>query len=98
MLVLENAASTEQVRLLLPASPTCGVLVTSRRVLATLNGAHPLHLDVLSPAEAVDLLGKLAGPERVSADPAAAEAVVRWCGYLPLAIRIAGARLKARPA
>jgi tetratricopeptide (TPR) repeat protein len=97
LLVLDNAATSEQVRPLLPASPTCGVLVTSRRVLATLDGARPLHLDVLPPAEAVELLGKLAGPERVSANPEAAAAVVGWCGWLPLAIRIAGARLKARP-
>jgi tetratricopeptide (TPR) repeat protein len=98
LLVLDNVADTEQVRPLLPASLTCGVLVTSRRVLVTLDGTHPLHLDLLPPAEAVELLGKLAGPQRVSADPQAAQAVVRWCGYLPLAIRIAGARLKARPA
>jgi tetratricopeptide (TPR) repeat protein len=98
LLVLDNAATSEQVRPLLPASPTCGVLVTSRKVLATLDGARPLHLDVLPPDQAVELLGKLAGPERVSADPEAAAAVVGWCGWLPLAIRIAGARLKARPA
>ncbi len=97
LVVLDNAGSTSQVRPLLPASPTCAVLVTSRQVLATLDGAHPLHLDLLPPREAVELLGKLAGQERVSAEPGAADAVVRCCGLLPLAIRIAGARLKARP-
>src|SRR6266536_3084097 len=97
LVVLDNAGSTSQVRPLLPASPTCAVLVTSRQVLATLDGAHPLHLDLLPPREAVELLGKLAGQERVSAEPGAADAVVRCCGLLPWAIRIAGARLKARP-
>src|SRR6266536_595096 len=87
----------EEASALLRASPTCAVLVTSRQVLATLDGAHPLHLDLLPPREAVELLGKLAGQERVSAEPGAADAVVRCCGLLPWAIRIAGARLKARP-
>jgi len=97
LVVLDDAGSSEQVRPLLPASPACAALVTSRRVLATLDGTQPLHLDLLPADEAVELLAKLAGPERISADPQAAEEVVRRCGYLPLAVRIAGARLAARP-
>jgi DNA-binding SARP family transcriptional activator/tetratricopeptide (TPR) repeat protein len=100
LLVLDNAHDAAQVRPLLPASPTCAVLVTSRQVLATLDlgGAQPLHLDALPPGQALELLARIAGPRRVAAEPDAAGEVVRHCGYLPLAIRIAGARLAARPA
>jgi tetratricopeptide (TPR) repeat protein len=97
LVLLDNAASSEQVRPLLPASPTCEVVVTSRRVLATLEGARPLHLDVLAHDQALELLGRIAGPERVAGDPEAAAEVVHRCGHLPLAIRIAGSRLAARP-
>jgi tetratricopeptide (TPR) repeat protein len=95
LVVLDNAAGSEQVRSLLPASSTCGVLITSRRVLATLEGAHRVHLDVLPHNQALELLGRIVGSERVAADRHAAAEVVRLCGYLPLAIRIAGARLIA---
>jgi DNA-binding SARP family transcriptional activator/Tfp pilus assembly protein PilF len=97
LVVLDNARDAAQVRWLLPASPTCAVLVTSRRVLATLDGACHLHLDVLPAAEAVELLDRLVGAERVAAEPDAAERLVQLCGRLPLAVRIAAARLAARP-
>src|SRR5882672_7696422 len=97
LVLLDNAGSPEQVRPLLPASPSCGVVVTSRRVLATLEGTRPLHLDVVAPDQALELLGRIAGPERIAGDPEAAGEVVGYCGHLPLAIRIAGARLAARP-
>jgi DNA-binding SARP family transcriptional activator len=97
LLLLDNARSIAQVRPLLPGSPTCAVLVTSRQVLATLEGAHPLHLDLLPHGEALELLGRISGPQRVGAEPSAAAEVVRLCSRLPLAIRIAGARLAARP-
>jgi DNA-binding SARP family transcriptional activator len=97
LVVLDNAADVAQVAPLLPGVPTCGVLVTSRRVLASLDGAVHLHLDVLAPEEATALLGRLAGAERVAAEPEAAASVARLCGFLPLALRIAGARLAARP-
>jgi DNA-binding SARP family transcriptional activator/Flp pilus assembly protein TadD len=96
--VLDNAATAKQVRLLLPASPGCAVLVTSRRHLADLDGVVNLHLDVLTADEASALLARLAGPHRVAAEPTAAAEVVRLCGGLPLALRIAGARLAARSA
>jgi tetratricopeptide (TPR) repeat protein len=98
LVVLDNASSTEQVRLLLPGSPTCLVLLTSRRRLAALDGALFLDLDVMDPSEALDFLRKLAGPERVNAEPEAADRIVTLCGRLPLALRIAGSRLGARPA
>jgi DNA-binding SARP family transcriptional activator len=97
LVVLDDAADAAQIVPLLPASPGCGVLVTSRRVLSALEAAH-LHLDVLEPAEAVELLGRLAGRERLAAERGAAVEVAHLCGHLPLALRIAGARLAARPA
>jgi tetratricopeptide (TPR) repeat protein len=96
LVLLDNARSDEQVRPLLPGSPTCTVLVTSRQVLATLEGVHGLHLDVPVLEHALWLLSRLAGESRVVAEPEAAADVVRSCGRLPLAIRIAGARLVAR--
>lgn len=97
LIVLDNAASTAQVSPLLPAGPGCLVLVTSRRRLVGLDGVRPRSLTVLTPTEAVELLARIAGPERVRADPGGAAEVVRRCGYLPLAIRLAGARLAHRP-
>jgi DNA-binding SARP family transcriptional activator len=98
LVVLDNAADAAQVVPLLPASAGCGVLVTSRRVLAGLAGAAHRHLDGLADAEVLELLGCLAGQERMAAEPEAAAEVARCCGSLPLALRIAGARLAARPA
>jgi tetratricopeptide (TPR) repeat protein/transcriptional regulator with XRE-family HTH domain len=97
LIVLDNARSAEQVRPLLPSSPTCGVLITSRQVLATLEGSRPLHLDVLSPEQGVVLLGRVARRELGTTELQAAAEVVACCGGLPLAVRIAGARLAARP-
>jgi tetratricopeptide (TPR) repeat protein len=96
LVVLDNAASAAQVRSLLPSSPGCAALVTSRNLLADLD-ANPLHLDVMVPQEAARLLGRIAGPQRVAEDPAAAARIADLCGHLPLALRIAGARLAARP-
>ncbi|MFL6071850.1 MAG: BTAD domain-containing putative transcriptional regulator [Mycobacteriales bacterium] len=97
LVVLDNAADAAQVRPLLPGGPGCAVLVTSRQVLSTLDGAVPLHVAVLTPGEAVALLGRLAGPARVAGERSSALTVAGCCGYLPLAVRIAGARLAARP-
>ena len=97
LVVLDNAADATQVAALLPGSAGCGVLVTSRRALVGLPGAVLLELEVLAPGEAAALLGRVAGPARVAAEPEAAAELVRCCGGLPLALRIAGARLAARP-
>jgi DNA-binding SARP family transcriptional activator/tetratricopeptide (TPR) repeat protein len=97
LLVLDNAASEAQVRPLLPGSRGCAVLVTSRVRLSGLEAAHPLTLDVLAPDQAVELLAKLAGSGRVATEPEAAQLIARLCGWLPLAVRIAGARLAGRP-
>ena len=96
LLVLDNARGAEQVRPLLPGGPSCGVLITSRQVLGTLEGGRALHLDVLPEGPALELLGRVAGAGRVAAEPRDAAEVVRCCAGLPLAIRIAGARLAAR--
>ncbi len=95
-MVLDNAASSEQVADLLPAAAGTLALVTSRRRLAGLDGVHPESLPVLSEGEAVTLLTRIAG-DRVSAQPIEAAEVVRRCGGLPLALRLAGARLAHRP-
>jgi DNA-binding SARP family transcriptional activator len=98
LVVLDDASTEAQVLPLLPAGPGCAAVVTSRRLLAGLTGGSHVHLDVLPAGEAVTLLGRLAGERRVAAEPAAAAEAARLCGYLPLALRIAGMRLAARPA
>ncbi|WP_169806905.1 AfsR/SARP family transcriptional regulator [Actinomadura macra] len=97
LLVLDNAASAAQVRPLLPGTPDCLVLITSRRRLADLEATHTLSLDVLSPEDAAALFTRIAGDTHPLADPLAVQEVMRLCGYLPLAIRIAAARLRTRP-
>jgi DNA-binding SARP family transcriptional activator len=100
LIVLDNAASAEQVRPLVPGSPGCLVLVTSRDRLDGLvarDGARRVALDRLTPAEATDLLGRLLGAGRIAAEPAATDELARTCAYLPLALRLAAAALLARP-
>ncbi|MEU2614465.1 BTAD domain-containing putative transcriptional regulator [Micromonospora sp. NPDC007271] len=97
LVVLDNAADTAQVAPLLPNGPDNLVLITSRRRLIGLDDGRPSSLPVLDPDEAVELLARIAGPERVAAEPGAAAEVARRCGHLPLAIRLAGARLAHRP-
>jgi len=97
LVLLDNAYDEAQVRPLLPGSPTCAVLVTSRARLSALEGAEALNLEVMPETEALSLLQKLAGAERIKADPEAAKRIVKLCGYLPLAIRIAGGKLKGKP-
>jgi DNA-binding SARP family transcriptional activator len=97
LILLDNAECEAQLRPLLPGTPGCAVLVTSRTRLAGLNGARLVDLDIFEPDQAVDLLARVAGPQRVAAEPAAAREIVRLCGFLPLAVRVAGARLGARP-
>ena len=97
LVVLDNAADAGQVRPLLPAGPGCAVLVTSRVILSGIDGARHLRLDVLTSGEAIELLGEVVGQARIAAEAEAAADVVRRCGSLPLALRIAGARLSARP-
>ena len=98
LILLDNARSESQVRPLLPGTPGCLVLITSRRRLKGLDDAHILSLDLLSAPDAVSLLRAVAGADRVPpGDPLSGE-VAELCGHLPLALRIAGALLRHRPA
>lgn len=96
VIVLDNAASSEQIVPLLPTEPSTVVLVTSRRRLTHPDVGPSQTLSVLTTQESVDLLAFSVGRDRVEAEPEAAVEVVRRCGRLPLAIRLAGARLAHR--
>ncbi|WP_232376802.1 ATP-binding protein [Amycolatopsis aidingensis] len=92
LVVLDNANGAGQVRPLLPGSPGCLVVVTSRDSLTGLvvtEGAARLTLDLLTEPEAVALVGGIVGAERAAAEPGAVRELVRCCGRLPLAVRIA---------
>ncbi|MGW6930537.1 BTAD domain-containing putative transcriptional regulator [Lentzea sp. NPDC054927] len=93
LVVLDNAGSAAQVRPLLPG--TGMVLVTSRRRLVDLDAAHTVSLDVLSEKDSLNLLTGIVGKR---ADLESCREIVRLCGYLPLAVRIVGARWRTRPA
>ncbi|MCL9757976.1 BTAD domain-containing putative transcriptional regulator [Frankia sp. AiPa1] len=96
LIILDNAANEAQLRPLMPSSPGCAVLVTSRTRLQGL--AMPCWVvDVLIPDDAVELLEKVVGAARVGAEEKAARDIVGLCGYLPLAIQIAGRKLAAHP-
>ncbi|MFC5823148.1 AfsR/SARP family transcriptional regulator [Nonomuraea insulae] len=97
LVILDNARDVRQIRPLIPAGPGCRVLITCRDPLATLDNARHLHLGALNAADAAALLSRLAGPDRVRAEPQTAERIVHLCGGFPLALRIVGARLAARP-
>ncbi|MFJ6391956.1 AfsR/SARP family transcriptional regulator [Streptomyces sp. NPDC091972] len=97
LLILDNAAGEAHVRPLLPPGPGSAVLVTSRRRLVALEGAAHLDLTVPDEEEALELLRRVAGADRVRAEPERTAEIVALCGRLPLAVRIAGARLAARP-
>ncbi len=94
--LLDNARDAAQVRPLLPGTPGSAALITSRSRMAALAGARLLDLDVMTPAEALDLFTRIVGADRVLAERQTALEVVEACGRLPLAIRIAAARLANR--
>ncbi|RZU50699.1 DNA-binding SARP family transcriptional activator [Krasilnikovia cinnamomea] len=99
LVVLDNAATVEQVRPLLPGTSTCVVMVTSRDSLAglvALHGAHRVQLDRLPAADSVALLGRLIG-DRVTAAPEAAAALAERCVRLPLTLRLAAEHAVSRP-
>jgi tetratricopeptide (TPR) repeat protein len=95
LVVLDNAAVEAQVRPLLPGNPACAVLVTSRKELPALEATEFKVLNRLEPKAARSLLYRIAGRDRFT-ERSAAEDIVRLCGYLPLAIRIAGAKLRSK--
>ncbi len=100
LVVLDNARDVEQVRPLLPGSPGCLAIVTSRNHLTSLiaaEGAHPLTLGLLPAADARDLLTRRLGAERVAGEPDAVSDIIAGCARLPLALTIAAARAAAGP-
>ena len=96
LIVLDDARDAAHVRPLLPGSASCAVLVTTRSRMPDLAGSRFVDLDVLEPAEARDMFAGIIGRDRAGAEPGATEEVLAACAGLPLAIRIAGARLAAR--
>ncbi|XVQ84262.1 BTAD domain-containing putative transcriptional regulator [Microbispora siamensis] len=97
LIVLDDAASEAQVLPLLPGSPTSAVIITSRSRLGGLAGATTVDVDLLDPAQSIEMLSRIVGSQRVRDEPASAVALAELCCYLPLALRIAGARLASRP-
>jgi tetratricopeptide (TPR) repeat protein len=100
LILIDNAASSAQVRQLLPATPGCCAIVTSRSSLAGLvarEGVVRVNLNVLPLQDSTRLLGELIGAERVSREPADAARLAEICGCLPLALRVVAERVSARP-
>ncbi|MFD6495323.1 BTAD domain-containing putative transcriptional regulator [Streptomyces sp. NPDC060188] len=100
LIVLDNARDTEQIRPLLPGTPGCLVIVTSRSRLTGLvagHGAHPLTLGALTGDEARAMLTRRIGRARVEAEPQATDAIVELCARLPLALAIVAARAAHHP-
>ncbi len=100
LVVLDNAASADQVRPLLPTAAACMAVVTSRNSLTDLyvsEAAHRVGLELFEPAESQALLVAVLGPARVQLELDAAKELVRLCAGLPLAVRVAATRVASRP-
>ncbi|MEV3912116.1 tetratricopeptide repeat protein [Streptomyces canus] len=102
VVVLDNAADAEQVRPLLPGAGSSVALITSRNRLLGLDEVPPVSLDVLTDLESAELLARASGEAdgregRLARDPESTAEVLRLCGRLPLALRLAAARLRHRP-
>ncbi|MFF6983669.1 BTAD domain-containing putative transcriptional regulator [Streptomyces sp. NPDC008343] len=97
LILLDNAAGAAQLGPLLPNTPEPAVLVTGRTALPTIAGAHTVALEPLEDGPALQLLAAAAGPDRMAAAPGAAGVIVEHCAGLPLALRIIGTRIAARP-
>lgn len=97
LVVLDDVAGENQACPLLPGSGLCGVIITSRRWLTGLPGAVHVEADIFDRGTSIELLANIVGERRVLAEPDEAAKVATYCGSLPLALRIAGARLSARP-
>jgi DNA-binding SARP family transcriptional activator len=97
LVVLDDVNTEQQASSLLPGSPGCAVIMTSRTRLTGLGGATWVELDLFPEDNSLELLARIVGNGRVQAEPYAAAELVNLCGGLPLALRIAGARLASRP-
>ncbi|MGH3921266.1 MAG: BTAD domain-containing putative transcriptional regulator, partial [Pseudonocardiaceae bacterium] len=93
LIVLDDAHPHSQITSLLPATPHCAVIITSRWDLTNPPGAHPIDLTTITLTEGVELLSRIIGKHRTAAEPHHAETLVDLCGHLPLALRCIGARL-----
>jgi tetratricopeptide (TPR) repeat protein len=97
LVLLDNAQDEAQIRPLLPGESSSVVLITSRSRLAGLEGVEVLRLDVMSEGEALELLSQIIGEQKLAEESTAARELVTLCAFLPLAVRIIGARLLANP-
>ncbi|MFC0541585.1 AfsR/SARP family transcriptional regulator [Kutzneria chonburiensis] len=97
IIVLDDLAGVRHATALLPGTPACAVIITSRRPLTSLPGARHIKVGSLDEDACVDLLTKVVGADRVAAEPDAVRDLVRLCAHLPLAVRIAAAKLATRP-
>lgn len=97
LILLDNACDAAQLAPLLPNTPEPAVLVTGRTALPTVTGSHTVALEPLAQGPAMALLTTAAGSERLAHSPGAASVIVECCAGLPLALRIVGTRLAARP-
>ncbi|MEV0237106.1 BTAD domain-containing putative transcriptional regulator [Nonomuraea sp. NPDC050786] len=97
LIVLDDVSDARGIDPLLPGQPGCAVIVTSRSPLALLHGAVRVHVSALDRADARALLATGAGDERMAAEPEAANRIIDLCARLPVALRIAAARLATRP-
>ena len=96
LIVLDEAAAVDQVVPLLPGGAGCAVLITSRRPLHGLPGASRVDLDVLDPGASLALLSRVIGADRIGAEADATVRLAEACSHLPLALRIAAAKLSVR--
>ncbi|MFH8790755.1 AfsR/SARP family transcriptional regulator [Streptomyces roseoverticillatus] len=97
LVLLDDARDEAQIRMLLPGTPGSAALVTSRARLAGLTDAHLIDVDPFDDEESQDLLRRIAGPQRLAAEPEATGRILAACAGLPLALRVAAARLAGRP-
>jgi DNA-binding SARP family transcriptional activator/Flp pilus assembly protein TadD len=97
LIVLDDARDEPHVRDLLPAGPYCGAIITSRGVLSGLSAVDRITLGTFAESDAKSLLRRIIGGRRTAGEPDAVDSLVALCDGLPLAVRIAGARLATRP-
>ncbi|RKR92992.1 DNA-binding SARP family transcriptional activator [Micromonospora pisi] len=97
LIVLDSAVSAEEVLPLVPGAGGSALIASSRARLTTIPGAHHLEMRMFRGDQSLALLSRIIGSQRLAAEPEAAATVVEMCAGLPLALRIAGARLAARP-
>ncbi|WP_433649470.1 BTAD domain-containing putative transcriptional regulator [Micromonospora zamorensis] len=97
LIVLDSASTAEEVRPLVPGGPGSALIVSSPAMLTTIPGGAHIEVPLLNRDDSTALLTRIVGPERVMAEPEAVSALVEMCTGLPLALRIVGARIAARP-